>query len=79
MEKFDKNKAEHEVILTKLKYNFALKFASLICFSVVSCLIIISLFFGLTNTLAGIMFCGVIIIILAIISFILSFRGAAAI
>jgi hypothetical protein len=79
MEKFDKNKAEHEVVMTKLKYNFALKFASLICFSVVSCLVIISLFFGITTTITGIIFAGAIIIALAILSFILSFRGAAMI
>ena len=79
MEKFDKNNAEHEVVMTKLKYNFALKFASLICFSVVSCLVIISLFFGLTTTISGIVFCGVIIVILTVITFILGFRGAGAI
>jgi hypothetical protein len=77
--KFNKESAEHEFKLTKLKYSFALKFASLICFSVVSCLILISLFFGITTTVSGITFAGVIILILAIISFVLSFRTAGVI
>ena len=77
--KFNKDEAEHEVVMTKLKYNFALKFASMICFSVVSCLIILSLFFGLTTTITGIVFAAAIIVVLAVLSFILSFRGAAMI
>ena len=77
--KFNKDEAEHEVVMTKLKYNFALKFASMICFSVVSCLVLISLFFGITTTITGIVFAGAIIVALAVLSFILSFRGAAMI
>lgn len=79
MEKWNKEMAEHEHKMTQLKYAFAFKFASLICFSVVSALIILCLFLGITKTLNGVLFAGGIIIVLGIISFTTSLRGASAI
>lgn len=76
---FNQKESEHEIVLTKLKYSFSLKLASMICFSIVSAAIILCLFFGATKTLSSIIFTGIIIGVLAIITFISSFKGAGMI
>lgn len=78
MGKFDKGAGEHEIILTKLKYSFAMKMATLICWSVVAVVIMLGVFFG-DKSLIALVFVGAIAIILGIISFIGSFRGAMAV
>jgi len=45
--KFDKQEAEHELKMQNLTHKFALKMASLICFSVIATVTIAGLFFGI--------------------------------
>lgn len=46
VKKFDKNEAEHEIRVMKLKHSFALKMAIMICVTVVSSVILLGILFG---------------------------------
>jgi len=75
--KFNKSESEHEILLTMLKYRFALKMTTLITWAVVSVVVILGIFFGDKSLLAlGITI--TIAIILGIITALSSFRSAMA-
>lgn len=68
MGKFNKQEAEHELNTMKLSHSFALKMALIICWSVVSTVMILSIFLGKITPIAlGISV--VIALVLGVLSF----------
>lgn len=67
-DKFNKDEAAHEIIMTNLTHKFALKMAILICVSAISTVVLLGLFFGALTGM-GIVILLVIGILFGIVSF----------